>query len=546
MNRAINPGATALDSRAPVAPVKWSWVLLLWSPVGVFYLAHYLAALLHPGTHATGFVQYDLPYSMACAREFADNDLHGPLFTLPSNVDATGEPVLLQLHLWALGQIWRLFPMDPGVLYVIFWACMGLFAVRSFIRLFDGVVPVSGGARKWGHVLFLWGGGLLALAGEVANLLNGRPWEDTWKHLLDLDPAYGWWMMNLGRCLILPNEAYYHFLYFTAALAFLRGRHRTAVACVVLLAASHPFSAVGALVVFFGWSCIEIWAAPESRVPWSVPVGLAATFVACCYYYFLWLPPRMDPRLTAAFPLAYILEAGSIFPAYALVGFAVCARSRSIGRIKTLISTPAGRMLAVMAVGHLGLENHELLVHPYQPLHFTRGYAWSALFLIGAPWILDEAWPYMRGRWPRTARLIIVPLMLLSFSDNIAFFTLNIKRELRASPPGFWLSDQQLEVLGFLDRSQRDGPLVISQDEDLGYMVIVYTHLHAYRSHFFDEEDAWSRVKQQDAYFKGMITDPLLSGPLIVVAMKDRGDFVPPGTSELIFENGAYRVFRTK
>lgn len=546
MNTAISSGPTAVNIREPRVQAMWWWVFLLWSPAGAFYLAHYLGALIHPGLHATGFVQYDLPYSMACAREFADNDLHGLLFTLPSNVDATGEPVLLQMHLWALGRIWRMLPMDPGVLYVIFWACMGLLAVRAFTRLFDVVVPLSGAARRWGHVLFLWGGGLLALTGEAVNLFNGRPLEDTWKHLLDLDPAHGWWMMNLGRCLILPNEAYYHFLYFTTALAFLQGRYRTAVLFLVLLAASHPFSAVGGLVVFFGWSCVERWGTKGSPVPWSVPVALAATFGACCYYYFLWLPPRMDPRLTAAFPLPYVLELRSIIPAYALVGFAACARLRSIERIRVFLSTPAGRMLAVMAAGHLALENHELLIHPYQPLHFTRGYAWSALFLIGAPWLLNEAWPRVRERWRKRAGLIAVAVVLLSLSDNIAFFTLNIKRELRASSPGFWLNEQQREVLAFLDRTPSDGPLVISQDEDLGYMVIVYTRLHAYRSHFFDEEDAWSRVQQQDAYFNGRITDPVLSGPLIVVAMKDRGGFVPPGTSELIFENTAYRVFRTK
>ena len=329
MDTAISSGPAAVNIGGPGAPARWWWVFLLWSPAGVFYLAHYLGGVIHHGLHATGFVQYDLPYSMACAREFADNDLHGLLFTLPSNVNASGEPVLLQLHLWALGQIWRVLPMDPGLLYVIFWACMGLLAVHAFTRLFDRVVPLSGAARRWGHVLFLWGGGLLALTGEAVNLFNGRPMEDTWKHLLDLDPAHGWWMLNLGRCLILPNEAYYHFLYFTAALTFLRGRYPAAVLCLVLLAASHPFSAVGGLVVFFGWSCVERWGTKGSPVPWSVPVALAATFMACCYYYFLWLPPRMDPRLTAAFPLPYVLELRSMIPAYALVGFAACARLKA-------------------------------------------------------------------------------------------------------------------------------------------------------------------------------------------------------------------------
>lgn len=527
-------------------PIRWWWILLLWSPVAAFYGAHFAAALLHPGIRPTGFVQYDLPYTMACAREFADNDLHGLLFTLPSNAGAIGEPVLLQMHFWMLGQIWRVLPVDPGLLYVVFAACMGLLAVRAYVQLFDLLVRTTGARRRMGHVLLLWGGGLLALAGEAVNLIEGRPLSETWKHLLDLDPAYGWWMMTLGRCFILPNEAYYHLIYCSTALAFLRGKNLIGVLLLVLLAASHPFSAVGGLVVFFAWSTLERVFARGSQVPIAVPIALAATFGACCYYYFIWLPPRMDPRLTAAFPLPYLLELRSLLPAYALVLVTVAGGLRSVQRLKSLAGAPAGRMLAVMAIGHLALENHELFVHPYQPLHFTRGYAWTALFLIGAPWLLNEAWPFIRDRWSRAAPLLAAAVLALFLSDNITFFTLGIKRELRASPPGSWLSTGQQGVLEFLDQLPPNSPLVISQDEELGYMTIVYTPLRAYRSHFFDEEDAWSRVKQQAAYFEGRITDPLLAGPLIVVAMKDSGDFRPPGDAERIFENEGYRVFRIR
>ena len=179
-----------MDSARSGNRVGWCWTVLLWSPVALYYASHFAAALFHPGLRPTGFIQYDLPYSMACAREFADNGLHGLLFTLPSTA-AVGEPVLLQLHLWFLGQVWRWLPLDPGLLYVLFGVIAGLLAVRSFLRFFDSVVRVSGSERRWGHVLFVWGGGILAFAGELLNLFHGRPLAETWKHLLDLDPAHG-------------------------------------------------------------------------------------------------------------------------------------------------------------------------------------------------------------------------------------------------------------------------------------------------------------------------------------------------------------------
>jgi len=121
---------------------------------------------------------------------------------------------------------------------------------------------------------------------------------------------------------------------------------------------------------------------------------------------------------------------------------------------------------------------------------------------------------------------------------------LNMKRQLRASLPGFWLTSHQREVLTYLNAHPPDGSLAISQDEDLGYMIIVYTPWRAYRSHFFGEADAWSKVKQQAAYFDGRIIDPLLEGPLLVIAKRDRAGFVPPGAASLVLENPGYRVFR--
>ena len=528
------------------ARTPWWWILLLYAPVAVFYAAHYTAALVHPGITPTGFVQYDLPYSMACAREFADNGLHGLLFTVPSNAGAVGEPVLLQLHLWALGQAWRLVPLDPGLLYVAFGLIMGLLAVRAFIRLFDTVVQVTPGARWWGHVLLLWGGGLLALSGEAVNLLLGRPVAGTWLHLLDLDPAHGWWMMSLGRCLILPNEAYYHWLFFSAAAAFLRKRHVLAVGCLVLLAASHPFSGVGGLVVFFSWSVAERVLARSPDPPIAVPLALAAVFATCCWYYFAWLPPRMDPRFTASIPLAYVVEARSILPAYVLVLVPVLARFRSRQRLRSLLADRTARTLLVMAGAQFVLENHELLITPYQPAHFTRGYTWTALFLLGAPWLFQEAWPWVKSRWPRARGIIAAGIVLLFLSDNVAFFVLNIKRELRASMPGFWLDNDQVDVLRFLGTLPADGPLVIAQEEELGYMIIVYTPLRAYRSHFFDEAEAWSRVEQHADYFKGRVTDPLLTGPLIVIADNDGHPFVPPGEARLLHANAGYLIYRAE
>ena len=112
--------------------------------------------------------------------------------------------------------------------------------------------------------------------------------------------------------------------------------------------------------------------------------------------------------------------------------------------------------------------------------------------------------------------------------------------------PGVWLDNDQVDVLRFLGTLPADGPLVIVQEEELGYMVIVYTPLRAYRSHFFDEAEAWSRVEQHADYFKGRVTDPLLTGPLIVIADNDGHPFVPPGEARLLHANAGYLIYRAE
>ena len=524
----------------------WWGIGILYLPVVLYYATHYAAAITHPGLKPTGFIQYDLPYSMACAREFNDVGSHGLLFPLPSLPTAHNTPILLQLHVWALGQVWRVTHIDPGLLYVLFGALFGLFAVRAFVRVFDLFIPSNGAARMWGQIIFLWGGGLFVVAGEALNIWHARPIADTWKHLLDLDPAHGWWMLSLGRCLLLPNEAYYHFLFFSALLAVVRKRFALAVLLLIVLAASHPFAGMGGLLVFLVWSSAELGITRERTAPLFFPIVLLLTMATCMYYYFGWLPSRMDPQLASALGDRFTLRWFSMIPAYLLVAIMAAMRLRAQARFTSFCSSPAHRFLLILMIVQVALENHDLFLPAHQPLHFTRGYQWAALFLIGAPWLMDEAWPAVKVRWNSASRVIAVLVIGLFVLDNAAFFTLNMKRQLRASSPGFWLTPDQQSVLAELNEHFDPRSLLIAQEPDLAYMATVYTPWRAYRSHFFNSNDAWSRVREQEAYFRGSIIDPLLNPPLTVVANRAAGDFVPPGRSELIYENMTYRVFQMR
>jgi len=68
-------------------------------------------------------------------------------------------------------------------------------------------------------------------------------------------------------------------------------------------------------------------------------------------------------------------------------------------------------------------SHHQWFVRPIQPLHFTRGYTWAPLFLMGANNILLllNSILHTRRKFIRVAG--IAGFVLLMVSDNIVWFT---------------------------------------------------------------------------------------------------------------------------
>ena len=182
--------------------------------------------------------------------------------------------------------------------------------------------------------------------------------------------------------------------------------------------------------------------------------------------------------------------------------------------------------------------------HPYQPLHFTHGYTWAALFLIGAPWLMVEARERI-GSWSRrAARTASLVAFLLLLTDNIGFFGLFSAFQLEGKRPGMYMTRDQDDVVHHLGALYEKHVMLVSQDATIGFMATVYTPFRAYRAHFFTPEHSGVNERQQAAYFKGRIEDPLLAGPLVVVANVADGNFTPPGSSRLMYTNPSFRVFK--
>jgi len=444
---------------------------LLYLPYAVPAVAHFA----FPGDSRvpTGFVQYDQASYMAMAREHWDHGF-SLLYGLPFSPDEATPALYAQPQSLLLGLLLRLSGLQPGVLFFGFGVLCGLVFFRLAIALWLERVRATDGAAGLGLPILLWGGGLLGLAGLAATL-SGGPF--TPQGVFRFDPLDGFWFLNLGRNAWYALEAYYHALAVAMLLCLLRRRYGWALLLVALLSASHPFTGVQFAAIHLAYVAGERLLRSDARPPlWSLAGGLAVLLAHVAYY--LWLIPAFSPEQrslmaqwladTPAPPETLLLAYGLVLP------FAVAAVARGAWR------DPAGRLFLVMAACTFALMKHDLLIEAHQPLHFSRGYLWSALLLLGAPQLHAFLRRLLARRRPgAVAAMALVGLFAV---DNALWFAWRTKDQLQGFTQ-FLLRPEQWAVLEELRRPDYEGHLVVSLDLEVGYLATVYTPLRSWLSH---------------------------------------------------------------
>ena len=460
----------------------WLLAAAFYLPMAVVVLAHLL--LPPAGEWPTGFLQYDQQSYMAMAREPFDALAEGrgfsPAFGLPTSPDPETPRHYFAPHLLLLGVVQWLGDFDPGRLYLAFGAVAGLVFLRLAIALYGRVVRDRDGAALLGLACFLWGGGLFVAAGLVASASPGRL---DYNSLFQFDPYGGFWLLNLGRNLFYAVESYYHAVALALLLALFDRRWLPAMLLLVLLAASHPFTGLQFLLITLAWTLLEWLLRPAADRPplWFAlsALALAALFLA---YHFLLLPQSAEHRaLMQQWSLSWILPLEAIALGYALVlppAVLQCLAGGLRDRRRQLLLTIAG-------VSFL-LANHELFISPRQPLHFTRGYDWMALFLLGAPLLVGLLRSWLAG-WRRLLAAAVAGLFLL---DNAAWLAVQAVQNAGGFGAARRLTAAERQTLARLDDPTYAGHLLVSADERLGYDAIAYTSLRSWYSQ--EHSTPWS------------------------------------------------------
>jgi len=541
---------------------------LLTLPAFAPLLGHYIGFAL-ADLRPTGFIIYDTPYYVANAREHFDGARFSLLYSNPFSYDYASPRIYFQPLTLFLGIVLRITRADPGLVFALTGVLTALICARMAIALFDRFADRSEEGGNLALLAFVWGGGIFVVTGTLfAALVKSpgvtAPFDSTlwWWFIRVADPAGGWWFLNLGRNLVLPTEAFYHALFFGAVVMIVSRRFVAAFAFMAALSMSHPFTGLQLLGIVVAWAGIEVVLLRNRSVPAAFAAASVALLIAHIVYYLVFLPSFPEHRqLQLQWTLDWTVDLPQALFAYSFVGLVALWTVRSRTRLRAVVTDPTKRLLIVWFVVSIALENHEQFVkHPVQPIHFTRGYVWVALFLLGVPTL---AAAFRRAyHSPRAPTLVVgaATVFVLALADNSVWLGataaqglgLPLEPQSAAGPVrlGYGLTAEQTHLLAWLHGADYPNSVVVSEDLDLGYLVTVYTPFRSWRSHYANTPWNQSRLNELRQFFQtGVVNDGWKPLPLLIVFRNAPGwktkmiGFGIP-TADVVYENKGYVVVR--
>lgn len=489
---------------------RWIFAAALILPASVPYVHHYLSGEGLP----TGFIQGDQPGYMAVAREYFDRGF-SLTYSNPFVPFADGPSIYFQPQTFLLGLLWFLSRLDPGLLFVLFGVASALVCARVALALYESCAGTWDSAARVGALLFFWGGGFLTLAGALSSPLYAfRSGESMlYGNLFRWDPFEGWWFLNFGRNLIMPLEAYYHAVFFGAVVAVIRERYVSAGLLLALLCASHPYSGSELLAVLAVWAAAEGLAFdPVRRVRQFLGMVVVIGIVHVGYY-LVFLPHFPEHRaLVHQWSKWWVLDWRSALFAYGLVGIvAVLAMVRGDperARVRRFL------LFWFLVAGVL--VKHELFTdHPIEPLHFTRGYVWTPLFLLGLPALLRALRTLMNPLTP-VSGVLLGGLLLIFLLDNGMWFTA-VGRGYTIEPVR--TSIEQREVFRVMNSEACAGSAVLTPDPQVAVLSTVYTPLRPWTTHLRYTDDDIERRGEVRTLLEQGITSPAWAGWRLTVVL---------------------------
>jgi len=539
----------------------WLICLALALPAATPYATHYLMA--PAGRLPTGFVGYDMPYYFANGREHFDSGRFHWTYGNPSDVSYETKRIYVQPLSLVLGAVHHWTGLAPGAIFAGVGLLAAVGCVRVALGLYRHLVGLRTAAEWIGLVLFLWGGGLLAISGIAYSLwkqppsltMPGSRWllEPAWVFLFD--PSGGWWFLNLGRNLIFSTEALYHAIFLGAILGVLRERFRLAAALMALMCVSHPFTGIELVAVLGTWSALEVLFIGSGRVPRWFPAVSLALAAAHLGYYLGYLNKFAAHRsLSDQWTLDWGVDAIHFLPAYALAGGFAIWRMRRLPMAREVLDRPRNRLFLAWFLVVFAMSNHEFAVRPpVQPIHFTRGYDWTPLFLLGLPSIVAVLGRLLWAPRRPAGVLLAGAFAGLFLLDNALWFAyLPINMAHGRTNGDIYISADDREVMAAMEAASGGGrDLVLTENHGINYLTSVYTPLRSWSGHIANTPGRARKQNDLDQLFGSGRFLPEWEGKALLVAIynnpenaKKQEAWLDARHASKVLENPSYRLYR--
>lgn len=277
-------------------------------------------------------------------------------------------------------------------------------------------------------------------------------------------------------------EAYYHALFLGVIYCLLKQKWAGVLAVSAILSLSHPFTGIELLGIAGAWLLAEKTVFKNKSIPaWLVTGELLILLFHLCYYLY-YLNQFDDHRsVNEQYALNWRLRFFSIIPAYCITGLLALLSVWKINNPGKSFSQSQNRLFLLWFLVAFSLANHEMVIKPMQPLHFTRGYIWTSLFLLGVP-----ALHYLLDKLTTSVfqKIILGIFVLLFFSDNLVWiYSQSSAKETSSSTS--YLNSEQKEIFALLSKQCTARSLIIGRDEIIPYMSTVYTSAYPWLSHPF-------------------------------------------------------------
>jgi hypothetical protein len=508
---------------------NWLLALALTTPL-LIYLLYYLFNH-HSSLTPTGFIQYDNVSYIAYARQYLDADQSGFFYNNPFNDSGNYSTIYFQTQTIFFALLMKIgFPV-VFILPVFTWVC-ALLCFRLVIAIYDHLYPAKSN-RTISLWLFAWGGGILALSGFLLQQILGTA---TINSIFFLDPAGGWWGLNLGRSLFFSCEAYYHVLFLAVIYCLLKQNWAMTLGLSFILSVSHPFTGIELLAITCAWCFAERFLFGNKSMPaWFMGVQFLI-LIFHLFYYLYYLNQFAEHRsVNDQYELNWRLRFFNMLPAYGIVGLLAIFSWWRIYTPARFIRNSNNRLFLVWFLVAFALANHELFIHPMQPLHFTRGYIWTALFLIGLPSI-----HFLLDKFRRTAiqKIAIAGFIALFFLDNLLWIYINKHPASSIQTSAGYISGEQKQILTVLSEQTTNQTLIIGADPHIPYLSTVYTKAYPWISHPFTTPFADRKIAALDLFMKEGIIDTSWQGRSVV--------FIFRKTDSLEFRRAASISFRVR